>query len=129
MTAGERDNRSGGLREVVHLACPLVLTNGCWTIQIFVNRVFLSEHSTTEMAATLPAAMMFWALLNLFFHTAGYVATFVAQYSGAGRPHSIGPIIGQTLYFSLGGAFVFCALIPFVPDIVALGGHDPSLQV
>src|SRR5437773_2166498 len=99
-TIVERPPEVGGLREVLHLAWPLVLTNGCWTVQIFLDRMFLAQHSGREMAATLPAVLLFWSLLNLFFHTSGYVATFVAQYSGAGRPKRIGPAIGQALYFS-----------------------------
>ncbi|MFL5330412.1 MAG: MATE family efflux transporter [Gemmataceae bacterium] len=128
LTAVERQYRSGGLREVLHLAWPLVLTNGCWTIQIFIDRVFLAHHSQTAMAATLPSVLLFWAFLNLFFHTAGYVATFVAQYSGAGRPHRIGPAVGQALYFSIGSSVLFFALVPFVDQIVGLGGHSSELQ-
>lgn len=128
LAAEEQPARSGGVREVFDLAWPLVLTNGCWTVQIFIDRVFLGRHSQAQMAATLPAIVFFWALLNFFNHTAGYVATFIAQYSGAGRAQRIGPVVGQALYFCLIGAVFFAGLIPFVPTIFAWIGHETALQ-
>lgn len=123
-----RPTQDGGLREVVLLAWPLVLTNGCWTVQIFLDRVFLAQYSGRDMAATLPAVMFFWALQNFFFHTAGYVSTFVAQYVGAGRPHRVGPAIGQALHFALIGGAFFIVLAPFTGSIVQLFGHGDDLQ-
>lgn len=120
--------RPGLLGEMSHLAWPLVLTNGCWTMQIFLDRAFLAHHSGDEMAATLPAIMLYWSLLNLFFHTCGYVASFVSQYIGAGRPDRIGRAVGQALYVAVIGGVIFLGLIPFADDLVRLGGHSAKLQ-
>jgi len=125
----QRPTRASGLREVAHLAWPLVLTNSCWTAQMFIDRVFLAHYdqSGRDMAATLPAVMLYWAVMNLFFHTTAYVATFVAQYHGAGRPRRIGPVVGQALYCAgIGGAF-FLAAAPFTDQIVRLAGHEADL--
>src|SRR5204863_1078178 len=49
---------------------------------------------------------------------------------GAGRPHRVGPAVGQSLYFSLFAGLAFLAIVaPLADRIVALGGHKPELQV
>ena len=117
-----------GFRELVHLAWPLVLNNSVWTLQIFTDRAFVSHHRADEFAATLEAVVFFWALLNLFIHTTGYVATFVAQYSGAGRPERIGPVVGQALYTALIGGIVFLAIVPFIGPMFAALDHGSGLD-
>src|SRR5262249_40857815 len=117
-----------GLREVVNLAWPLVVNNSVWTLQIAVDRAFLAHHNSDELAATLNAVVLFWSILNLFFFTVLYSWTFVAQYGGAGRPHRIGPVIGQALYFALASGILILGLIPITPFIFALIKHEPHLQ-
>lgn len=118
----------GGGRELVRLAWPLIITNGIWTAQITLDRVLLNQSSSDDLAASLPAVMVFWTVMNFFYHTVGYAATFVAQYIGAGRPHRVGPAIGQSLYVAAIGGIVFLLLAPFSDRLVALFGHDPEIQ-
>jgi MATE family multidrug resistance protein len=72
--------------------------------------------------------MIFWTLINLFQYTSNYATTFVAQYVGAGRPHRVGPAIGQSLYFSVAGGLVFMYLATLAAPLMALGGHAADLQ-
>src|SRR5262249_44862584 len=60
---------------------------------------------------------------------AGYTATFVAQYTGAGRQERTGPATWQGLYFAVGGGLAFLLLVPVAGPAVAWGGHSPELQV
>jgi MATE family multidrug resistance protein len=119
----------GGGQELLALAWPLVLSNGIWTLQITLDRIFLGQHASADLAASLPAVMLFWATISLFQHTANYATTFVAQYIGAGRPHRVGPAIGQSLYFSALGGLAFLVLAPFAESIMALARHSAELQV
>src|SRR5215213_7021926 len=118
----------GGGRELLALAWPLVLSNSIWTLQITLDRVFLGQNNASDFAASLPAVMLFWTFINLFQHTANYATTFVAQYLGAGRPHRVGPAVGQSLYFSVVGGLAFMAVAPVAGDVMAWGGHLPDLQ-
>ena len=89
----ERWHGPGGIRELLALAWPLVVSNSFWTLQIALDRILLSRHSSAEVAAAMPAAILFWTPFNLIFHTASYATTFVAQYTGAGRPERVGPAV------------------------------------
>jgi MATE family multidrug resistance protein len=118
----------GGSRELLKLALPLVLSQSFMTVQIAVDRVLLSRHDPDEVAASFPAVMLFWLPFGLLQGVTAYVSTFVAQYTGARRPHRVGPAVWQGLYFALGGGVLFTLVAVFAADLVALGRHPPALQ-
>ncbi|OAI47920.1 MATE family efflux transporter [Planctomycetaceae bacterium SCGC AG-212-F19] len=119
----------GGSRELLALAAPLVLSQGFMTIQVFLDAVLLAWHDPREMAASFPAVMWFWLFLGLLQATAGYTSTFVAQYTGARRPHRVGPAVWQGIHFAFLAGLLFLVMIPLAPSLIALGGHTPALQV
>ena len=118
----------GGSRELLKLALPLILSQSFMTVQVTIDRILLSRHNPDEVAASFPALMLFWLPFGFLQGTAGYVSTFVAQYTGAGRRHRVGPAVWQGIYFALFGGLLFLQMIPRGPYLVALGGHPPELQ-
>jgi MATE family multidrug resistance protein len=60
--------------------------------------------------------------------TAGYTSTFVAQYTGAQRPHRVGPAVWQGIYFAVLAGLGMLVLYPAAPLLIALGGHSETLQ-
>ena len=116
------------LRLLLVLAWPLILSNSFSTVQITIDRLFLSQLGPDAVSGTTSAAMMFWTFFVLFQCTAMYVATFVAQYTGAGRPHRVGPAVWQGLYFSIVAGTLILVLTPFSARIVAIADHSPGLQ-
>jgi MATE family multidrug resistance protein len=118
----------GGSRELLTLAAPLVLSQSFMTVQVFLDSMLLSWHDPRELAASFPAMMWFWLLFGLLQVTAGYTSTFVAQYTGAGRPQRVGPAVWQGIHFALGVGVLFVLVVPAVPALIALGGHTPALQ-
>lgn len=123
---GPRD--AGGSRELLTLALPLVVSQSFMTVQVFVDTILLARHDPHEMAASFPAVMWFWLPFGLLQVTAGYVSTFVAQYTGAGRPERVGPAVWQGLHFALIAGIAFLVMVPAAPALIALGGHAASLQ-
>jgi MATE family multidrug resistance protein len=99
------------------------------TVQVFVDTVLLAHHDPLEMSASFPAVMWFWLPFGLLQVTAGYTSTFVAQYTGAGRPHRVGPAVWQGIHFALLAGLLFLLVVPLAPVIIAVGDHDPALQV
>jgi len=118
----------GGYREVLVVAIPLILSTATWSVQHFVDRMFLTWYSPEAIAAAMPAGMLNFSMVSIFMGTAGYVTTFVAQYYGAERYDRIGPALWQGVYVSLlGGLAIVCA-IPFAEPVFRLVGHSPLVQ-
>jgi len=117
-----------GLRTLLALAWPLVVSSSFTTVQVTISRLFLSWHSVDSATAAVSGVIVFWLPFVLLWTVAGYVATFVAQYTGAGRPQRVGPAVWQGLYFSLATGLLFLLAIPFADDIFGLIAHSPTIQ-
>ena len=102
----------GGYRQVLSMAVPLILSTGSWSLQGFINRMFLVWHSPESLAAAMPAGMVNFAILSLFIATAGYVSTFVAQYHGSGQDDKVGGILWQSVPIALFAGLLNLALVP-----------------
>lgn len=125
----QRWSEEGGYREFLVLAIPLILSTGAWSIQHFVDRMFLTWHSPEAIAASLPAGWLNFSLLSLFIGTASYVNTFVAQYYGARRFEKIGASVWQGIFFSAGGTLLMWLWIPVAPALFRMVGHVSAVQV
>jgi MATE family multidrug resistance protein len=117
-----------GYREVLVLAIPLILSTGAWTIQHFVDRMFLTWYSPEAIAAAMPAGILNFTFMCFFIGTAGYASTFVAQYYGAKRYENIGPVLWQGIYLSVIGGIGFLFLIPLAEPFFRYVGHDKAVQ-
>jgi MATE family multidrug resistance protein len=117
-----------GSRELLALALPLVVSQSFMTVQVFVDTILLSWHNPLEMTASFPAIMWYWLPFGLLQVTAGYTSTFVAQYTGAKRPHRVGPAVWQGIHFAIVAGFAFLLMAPAAPFLISLGGHSPALQ-
>ncbi len=123
------DARAGGSRELLAIAIPMIVSQSFVAVQVLLDRVLLSWHSQLEQAATAAAVLWYWQFFGLLQVTAGYASTFVAQYTGANRPHRVGPAVWQGIHFAWIAGLLFLLLVPLAPSLIALGGHDPALQV
>ncbi len=119
---------AGGSRELLRLAAPLILSQSFMTVQVFLDTVLLSWHDPKEMTASFPAVMWYWLAFGFLQVTAGYTSTFVAQYTGAGRPHRVGPAVWQGIHFAIVTGFLFLVMVPAAPFLIGLAEHSPALQ-
>jgi MATE family multidrug resistance protein len=120
--------RPGGLREVLWLSFPLVISTASTTLLQFTDRLFLVQYSQDAMAAALPAGALQWTIMSFAFGIAMYVNTFVAQYSGAERPQRIGVAVWQGILLGLAAAPVLLATIFVAPWFFSQAGHTPEVQ-
>jgi len=118
----------GSLGELLKLSWPLVLSSSFWTIQLFVDAIFLTRYNTIAAGAVLVAGMIFWTGFVLLQTTTNYSTTFVAQYIGAGRHERVGPVIWQALYFAVVAGILFAMMFPVVGYILDLMGHEPIVR-
>ncbi len=123
-----RWSSEAGYRQVLSIAVPLILSTGAWSIQHFVDRMFLTWYSPEAIAAAMPAGMLNFTIMSLFLGTAGYVSTFVAQYHGSGRDERIGPVLWQGVYIAIIGGIVHLVLVPLAGPFFRFVGHEPLVQ-
>ena len=114
-------------RALLTLAWPLVLSFGFTTIQITIDRFFLSRLGPEAAAAAMTGAMLFWVPFVLFYMAVNYVSTFVAQYVGSGRPERAGAAVWQGIYFALAAGLLMLAVSPFSAPLMSLTGHPPHV--
>jgi MATE family multidrug resistance protein len=72
--------------------------------------------------------MWYWLFFGFLSVTAGYTSTFVAQYTGANRPHRVGPAVWQGIHFALAAGLLFLVVVPLAPALIATGKHPPEIQ-
>jgi MATE family multidrug resistance protein len=123
------DSTEGGVRELATLSLPLVLSAGFLTIQLCLDRIFVTWNGNDGAAASMPAVMLFSTLYGLLQHTLMYTSVFVAQYIGAGRPERVGPVLWQAARLAVGGGVMFLGLIPLAGPLFALVGHPPEVAI
>jgi multidrug resistance protein, MATE family len=120
-------NRPCGVRDVLAVALPLIVSNAFWSVQWFVDRMFLSWYSTEANAAALPAGMAHWTMICLPLGIASYCNAFVAQYDGAQRHHRIGRAVGQGEIFGWIMTPIFFLAIPLARPLFALSAPSEPI--
>jgi MATE family multidrug resistance protein len=117
-----------GPREVLQLAIPLILGMFSWTIQVFVDRLFLTWYSQAAIAASVPAVCVLWVVIGALQGIVSFSTTFVAQYHGAGRRSRIGPALAQSVLLAAGGGAAILAFWPAAPRFFDWVGHDTAVR-
>jgi MATE family multidrug resistance protein len=117
-------SRPAGVREVLQIALPMVVTTLTWTLMNFIDSAILMRVSGTAMSAAYSAGIIWFAVLSLFYGMCSYGNTFVAQFYGDGQPQRIGPVVWQGVWL----AAAFVPIIPvaqaLAPQLFAWFGHE-----
>ena len=117
-----------GVREVMALALPLVVSTMSWTVMNFVDRMFLLWHSQEEMAAAAPAGFLLFTFMCFPLGVAAYANTFVAQYEGAGTRRRIGLVVWQAVWVALLATPLFVGSVPLARAVYQYAGHPETVQ-
>jgi MATE family multidrug resistance protein len=118
----------GGSKELLKLALPLIVSQSFMTVQVFVDTILLSWHDPLEMTASFPAVMWYWVLFGVLQVTAGYTSTFVAQYTGANRPHRVGVAVWQGIRFAVVAGLLFMVVAPLAPLLITISNPPAELH-
>jgi MATE family multidrug resistance protein len=126
-TARLRAERArGGMREVVMLAYPVIITNLSQTLIHTVDSAMVGRLGATELAAAGYAMIWYWTAVCLFYGAVGGVQTFVSQAHGGRDFKACGAWAWQGMYavvplavagialFATGSRFLFAWLGPSV---------------
>ena len=117
----------GGYREVIHIAWPLVVSMGSFTLMQFVDRMFLAWHSPISIQAALPAGILSFTFICTFMALCGYANTFVAQYHGAGDPEGCSRSTAQAVWLSFLTWPMLLATIPLGLWLLRVSNHPPEV--
>ncbi len=120
--------RGGGIREVIALALPVVLTQLSTSLMGVVDSAMVGRLGPTELAAVGFGGIWLWTLFSILYGTASGVQTFVSQADGAGDARSCGPWVWQGCYALLPAGVVLLALLVWLlePALELLG---PSAEM
>ena len=91
----------GGLREMLAIALPMVVSHACETAMIFIDRLFLSRLGTVPMSAAMAGGLTSFMMMTFFIGLIGYATALVAQYLGAGRKQNCARVATQALLVAL----------------------------
>ncbi|MBL9162710.1 MAG: MATE family efflux transporter [Planctomycetaceae bacterium] len=120
-------SRPAGVRDVLQIALPMVVTTLSWTLMNFIDSAILMRVSGTAMSAAYLAGIIWFAALSLFWGICSYSSTFVAQFFGDDQPDKIGPAVWQGVWLALS----FSLLVPlaqmFAPTLFGLFDHEAEL--
>ncbi len=120
-------HRRGGVREVLNLSLPLVMSSLSLTLLTFVDRMFLMAWSQDALAASFPAGLLWWTLLCCPLGIAMYVGTFVSQHYGAGEYRRIGSFVWQGVWISVLASPLAMSPVLFAPALFRWAGHAPQV--
>ncbi|MFA7230057.1 MAG: MATE family efflux transporter [Victivallaceae bacterium] len=120
---------SGGYLEIWKVAYPLILMSASNSVMQFVDRMFLAENSTEDVAAALPAGILYFTLFCFFMVTTNFTSALVAQFFGARDNLSCVKAAWSGFYFAVFASLVIVFVIPFAGDfILSHNGHNPLIQ-
>ncbi len=114
-------------REMVRIAIPMVVSQGTFALMIFTDRYFLSQVSSTHMAAGLGGGVGAFFSFCFFTGLFSYSNALAAQYFGAGKLHKCSRVVTQGLIMSVASLFPLALITVFVLELFNLLDHDPQL--
>lgn len=88
----------GGMREIIAIAFPMLVSFACDTVMTFTDRLFLSRLEPELMNAALAGGLTVFVMMSFMLGLAGYVTALVAQYLGSGQKSKCSVALSQALF-------------------------------
>lgn len=92
----------------------MMISQGCETIMIFTDRLFMSKLGPEQMSATLMGGLTVFVMTTFFIGLTGYTNALVAQFYGAGQKKQCGLVVTQAAIISLIGYPLLLATSPLI---------------
>jgi multidrug resistance protein, MATE family len=91
----------GGIREMIDIAVPMVVSQACYTVMTFTDRVFLSKLGPEFMNAAMVGGLTAFMMMTFFMGLTGYSTAVIAQYLGSGRKEHCAVVLTQAVMISV----------------------------
>lgn len=92
---------SGGLKEMLVIALPIVVSQSCDTLMVFTDRFFMSKLGTVQMNAVMSGGLSSYLMICFFTGIIGFSTALVGQYLGANRKAMCSVATSQSLLLAL----------------------------
>ncbi|MBF0532224.1 MAG: MATE family efflux transporter [Candidatus Omnitrophica bacterium] len=112
----------GGVREMVALALPMVVSHSCDTVMTFTDRLFLSRLGPDMMNASMLGGLTAFMMMTFFLGLIGYSTALVAQYLGAGQPSRCAKVTTQALLIAVAAYPLILACRPLAHQLFVFMG-------
>jgi multidrug resistance protein, MATE family len=119
-------HKQGGTLEMVAIALPMVVSQGCDTVMIFTDRLFLSKLQPELMNAAMGGGLTVFMMMSFFLGLVGYGTALVAQYLGAGRKQDCGVVLTQAIIISCVAYPLILLCAPLAARMFTLMGVSPA---
>lgn len=127
----------GGLRELVRVSLPLVISAGSHSVMSVADRIMLAgytpagpngaEQTLDILAAVTPAAMLHWTVACIPLGTIFYANTFISQFDGAKRPGRMIASLWHAIWIAIAAGLLLGLLAPFSEGLFRAVGHTPQV--
>lgn len=94
-------HKPGGIRELLILAFPMIISTACDGIMTFTDRLFLARVGSEQMNAAMGGGVAMQTLIFFFVGLTGYSTALVAQYFGAGQKQNSSRAAFQAILVTL----------------------------
>lgn len=97
----ERKYKQGGLKEMLIIALPIVISQSCDTFMVVTDRFFLSKLGAVQMNAVMAGGLSSYMMMCFFTGIIGFSTALIGQYFGAKRPDMCSKTATQALILAL----------------------------
>jgi len=91
----------GGIKELLVLALPMIISTACDGVMTFTDRLFLARVGSEQMNAALGGGVTYQMLIFFFVGLTGYSTALVAQYYGAGEKSNATKAMFQAILITI----------------------------
>lgn len=116
----------GGVPELLAIAFPMIISQACETLMMFVDRLFLARLGPEYMSAAMGGGLTAFMFVTFLVGLIGYSNALVAQFLGSDRTSKCAGVVAQSLMISIAGYPLVLAAIPAGHLLFRVSGIAPE---
>jgi len=118
--------KPGGVRELLVIALPMVISNACEVVMTFTDRLFLSKIGPEQMSAAMAGGLTCYLMMTFIMGLTNFSTALVAQNLGSGRKEKCASVFAQALIICVAAYPVILLLRPVGPWLFTVANIDEA---
>lgn len=123
-TPHKRPHTPGGMKEMLGIAVPMMISLSFDSVMTFIDRIFLSRLGSEVMSAAMGGGVASFTTMTFFFGLIGYSTALVAQKLGAGQIRRAPRVIDQALIIAIIAWPLMLLASPLMKQVFIHSGID-----